>query len=931
MQRLAPIWAVLLMLATAGAVKEYLFKDCRQSGFCHRNRHYASQMARLGASALPYTIAPGSVSVSDTHIHGLLTKSLPHGGHVQLPWLVSVLNGDSVRFKVDENRSHVDVEGLDCRRYDQALDAVFGAPAAAKTTPLEGAALRREAGRVTYAFGPAGSYSVAVQYSPVKVTICKAGEPQVVINDRALLNMEHFRAEADNAAHVHAQLELDFDMFRDSFGDAKNDRLPLGPEAVAVDVRLPGYRHVYGVPEHADALSLKDTTHSDWPYRLFNVDIFEYETDSRMPMYGAIPLLVGAKPGAAVGVLWASAADTFVDVHKAESVAAHWISENGVLDMVVILGDRPADVNRKYGLLAGFAALPQEFALGYHQCRWNYNDVADVLAIADQMDQHLVPFDTVWLDIEYADRKQYFTWNPSTFGGHAAMMELLDVTGRNLVVIVDPHLKTGYGVSDRVELLGIGIKTPANATYKGHCWPGESVWVDALNPLAQAYWDLLFAFHHGLFLGRHTNVHLWNDMNEPSFFNGPETSSPRDNLHYGAVEHRSVHNLWGKAFHELTHNALSKRLAPTSRQRPFILTRSYYAGSQRTAAMWTGDNMASWEHLRASVPMVLTSNVVNMPFAGADVGGFFGDPSKELLARWYQTGIWYPFFRAHAHIDSRRREPWVPGEPYLSIIRDAVRLRYALLPTLYTLFHEASVDGTPVWRPMFYESPEDTLTYELDDQFFLGNSGLLVKPATEEACDNVSVYIPHGQVYYDYTNGRPRPHSRLEGSGRVSKKVSLADIPVFVKGGSILARRDRYRRSAKLMRNDPYSLVVALSKDSTAQGRLYIDDGESYGYKEGKSLLVSFEATAGRLTGTSRSGDETYAASLRHVMVERITIVGWGGSHVEGVEITQQDTTWSAKFERNGDMIEVLGPKLNIVDDWVVRFREVEQDVHDEL
>ncbi|KAM9905877.1 hypothetical protein OXX79_001885 [Metschnikowia pulcherrima] len=931
MRLLLSLWALALLLASAEAVKEYLFKDCSQSGFCRRNRHYASQIAQNGAVP-PYTIDKSTITIGDNQISGMVRKTLPKKGHVDFPWQISVLEGDSLRLKIDEDRSAIPVERLDKNRYAGAIDAAFGSSPESQTVKVDKMNAAFGNDEFTYSFGPNLMYAVKVQYSPVKFTIYKDSRPEIVINENNFLNIEHFRSERENHAHINPDLETDFDMFRDSFNDAKNDAKPFGPEAVAVDVELDGFKHVYGIPEHADSLSLKDTTRSNWPYRLFNVDIFEYETDSRMPMYGAIPLLVGVKPDAAVGVFWANSADTFVDIKKADSVNAHWISENGVFDMVIILGDAPADINHKFGLLTGFAALPQEFALGYHQCRWNYNDVEDVLDINAQMDEHLFPYDTIWLDIEYADKKQYFTWNPATFGEKDAMLRELDATGRNLVVIIDPHLKTGYEVSDYVDTHKIGIKAPGNSTYKGHCWPGESLWIDSMNPSAQAYWDTLFALSKGSFLDTHTNVHLWNDMNEPSVFNGPETSSPRDNVHYGDIEHRSVHNLWGKTFHELTFSSLTKRLASTNRQRPFILTRSYFAGSQRTSAMWTGDNMATWEYLQASVPMVLTSNVVNMPFAGADVGGFFGDPSKELLTRWYQTGIWYPFFRAHAHIDSRRREPWVPGDPYSAIMRDAVRLRYALLPTLYTLFHETSTTGSPVWRPMFYEYPQDESTYAIEDQFFLGSSGILVRPVTEEGTDEVSVYIPPGEVFYDYTNGNFGYHPKLNQNGVIDKEVALADIPIFVRGGSIFAKKDRYRRSTRLMRNDPYSLVVAFGKHNSANGKLYIDDGESYGYTQGKYVEVSFEAKEGHLiTGVSATGDNNYADSLSGIKVERITVVGSSVKDAENIIIAQNERKWESDFKIRGDVIEVLNPGINIVDEWSVTISGPGQDLHDEL
>jgi len=192
------------------------------------------------------------------------------------------------------------------------------------------------------------------------------------------------------------------------------------------------------------------------------------------------------------------------------------------------------------------------------------------------------------------------------------------------------------------------------------------------------------------------NLHLWNDMNEPSVFNGPEITMPKDNLHDGGLEHRDVHNIYGWWMANATATALTQRTKKP--MRPFVLTRSFFAGSQRFGAMWTGDNMAKWEHLEITLPMLLAQGIAGMPFAGADVGGFFGDPEPELLVRWYQSGAFYPFFRAHAHIDTKRREPWLFGEPYTSHIRDALRLRYQLLPAIYTTFYKSSVTGLPILK-----------------------------------------------------------------------------------------------------------------------------------------------------------------------------------------------------------------------------------------
>lgn len=911
-------------------MKEYLFKNCDNSGFCRRNRHYAHQISNSDAGS-PYFIDPASIAVEERVIAGKIFKKLPLNRLVELPFELSLLKGDSIRFKVDEDRSHVKSGKLTSRRFNETARAVFDEPELTKSQALDPTKIDKSGESIKISFGLDDQTSAVLQFNPVKLSLVHKNDVEVVVNEHSFLNVEHYRTENENASNLNLDLELDFDMFQDSFEDSKKDSLPFGPESIAVDIDFPGYKQVHGIPEHADSLALKSTVGTPWPYRLYNVDIFEYETDSRMPMYGSIPLMVAIKPQVSVGVFWINAADTFVDIDKKESIETHWMSENGVLDVVLLIGRTPSEVNEKYGQLTGNMALPQEFALGYHQCRWNYNDEDDVLDVSSKMDVHRIPYDTIWLDIEYTDKKKYFTWNPDTFPHHLEMLDELDHTGRNLVVIIDPHLKTEYDISDYVAKHKLSITDSKNETYKGHCWPGESVWIDALNVNAQEYWDKLFELSTANnFIGEKTNVHLWNDMNEPSFFNGPETTSERDNLHYGNWEHRSVHNLWGKAFHELTHNSLTKRLSSTSRQRPFILTRSYYPGSQRTAAMWTGDNMAKWEYLQISIPMVLTSNVVGMPFAGADVGGFFGDPSKELLTRWYQTGIWYPFFRAHAHIDSRRREPWIAGEPYTSIMRDAVRLRYALLPTFYTLFYENSISGAPIWKPLSYENTENIDTYTIDDEFFLGNSGLLIKPVTEEGATETQIYIPDDSVYYDYTNGKILGAAPIifQQPGYLKKHVELSDIPILIKGGHIFFTKSRYRRSTKLMRNDPYQVVVALDRDGLAEGNLYIDDGESYEYLNGKSITVALEAKKNILKGAPFSADNSYLAQFDIVTIEKITLLGQN-QKVSSIEVHQNGKTNKAVFAQDGHKIEILGLKIGVAADWSLVMTT--QPGHDEL
>jgi alpha 1,3-glucosidase len=371
-------------------------------------------------------------------------------------------------------------------------------------------------------------------------------------------------------------------------------------------------------------------------------------------------------------------------------------------------------VVQQYATLTGFPALPQQFAIAYHQCRWNYKSEEDVGEVDAGFDKHDIPYDVIWLDIEHTDGKKYFTWDKTLFPTPRNMQNRIAAKGRKMVTIVDPHIKrqAGYHVHTEAQNRGLYVKNSDSkgGDYEGWCWPGSVSYLDFTRPEVRDYWADLFALSS--YDESSPNLYIWNDMNEPSVFNGPEVTMYKDNLHGvdEKVEHRDVHNLYGMYVHRATSEGLIKR----DNARPFVLTRSFFAGSQRYGAMWTGDNMAKWDHLRASMPMLMSLAVSGFQFVGADAGGFFGNPDTELLVRWYQAAAFQPFFRvsprlergcvplspslsshtralalhlslshtpplpfrqAHAHIDTARREPWLFGDATTDMIRDVSAAR----------------------------------------------------------------------------------------------------------------------------------------------------------------------------------------------------------------------------------------------------------------
>ncbi|KAH7033492.1 family 31 glycosyl hydrolase [Microdochium trichocladiopsis] len=930
---------ICVLLSPAVAVKENDFKKCEQSGFCKRNRAYADNVASHGSAwASPYKVLPEQVSFKDGSLNAIVLKAIDdQGATVELPLTVSFLKSGTARVTVDEKlRQQKSIElrhGSQARkeRYNEAEGwAIVGGLDVDSEATI---ASQGDAGiKITY--GPNAAFEADITYSPFTVAFKRDGVTQVKLNDRGFMNMEHWRPKLEKTTKPEgeesgegntsepAPSNDESTWWDETFG-GNTDSKPRGPESVALDITFHGYEHVYGIPEHTGPMSLRETRGGEGnfeePYRLYNSDVFEYILNSPMTLYGAIPFMQAQRKDSTVGVFWLNAAETWVDITKAKEAKnplalgigaktnthTHWISESGLMDIFVFLGPSPRDVLKSYTELTGTTAMPQEFAIGYHQCRWNYVSDDDVKEVDRKFDKFNIPYDVIWLDIEYTDDKKYFTWQSDMFKDPISMGEQLDAHGRKLVTIIDPHIKNvgGYHVSDELKSKGLAVKNKEGKDFDGWCWPGSSHWIDAFNPAAIEWWTSLFKY--ASFKGTMKNTFVWNDMNEPSVFNGPEVTMPKDNLHHGGWEHRDVHNINGMTFHNATYTALLSREKGELR-RPFVLTRSFYSGSQRLGAMWTGDNQASWEHLGAAVPMILAQGISGFPFAGADVGGFFGNPELDLQARWFQAGAFYPFFRGHAHIDARRREPYLLAEPHRSIITAALRLRYALLPAWYTAFFHANQDGSPIVRPMYWTHPSEEAGFDIDDQFFVGSTGLLVKPVVEKDKTSADIFIPDDELYFDYfTYKKLATHK----GKHVTVDAPLESIPVLMRGGHIFPRRDIPRRSSQLMKFDDYTLVVVIGKDGKAEGELYVDDGDSFDYESGQFVHKTFTLDGSTFTSANAGGRDassvkkgSWLKQFDNVAVDKIIFVNapskWSSKKEVEIESGGNKTPVSLDFHK---------------------------------
>ncbi|XP_061079871.1 lysosomal alpha-glucosidase isoform X2 [Conger conger] len=544
--------------------------------------------------------------------------------------------------------------------------------------------------------------------------------------------------------------------------------------------------------------------------------------------------------------------------------ALTWVSIGGVLDLYVFLGPDPQSVVQQYHQVIGYPMMPPYWSLGFHLCRWGYPTTNATRAVAQRMHDAHFPLDVQWNDLDYADKRRVFTFDPQRFGDLPEMVKHFHQEGMKYVLILDPGISSSsppgsYRPFDEGLRRGVFIRNTTGQPLIGKVWPGPTAFPDFTNPETQRWWqENIQDFHSKVPVDG-----LWIDMNEPaSFVQGslegcPDTAleSPPyvpgmigGHLNSGTLcmssqqnisSHYNLHNLYGLTEASATYSALLK----VRGSRPFILSRSSFPGLGRYSAHWTGDVRSDWEQLRYSVPAVLLFGLYGVPLVGADVCGFEGDTSEELCVRWMQLGAFYPFMRNHNDRSNKPQEPYVFGERAQDAMRSALTLRYSLLPLLYTLFHQSHSSARTVARALFLEFPSDPNCQTVDRQFLWGRS-LLISPVLEQGSVELAAYLPPG-TWYSLHDGQPF-HSKGQ---YLLLPAPLDTINVHLRGGHIIPQQEP-ALTTPASRTNPFLLTVALSTGGWARGELFWDDGDSLDTFErgdysflmfiaGESMLVS--------------------------------------------------------------------------------------------
>lgn len=610
---------------------------------------------------------------------------------------------------------------------------------------------------------------------------------------------------------------------------------PKAGTFVAAAKTLGFNEHFYGLGEKAARLDKRRGSFVNW-----NSDTPGY-IEGRDPIYQTVPFYTGLQKGNGYGIFFDNSYRSYFDFGKSSQQRAWFGAEGGEMNYYFFYGPSLKKVLSRYADLTGHMPLPPLWALGNQQSRWSYYPDTMVEEVVSEYRKRDLPLDVVHLDIDYMQGYRVFTWDRARFPNPKALSEKLGAQGVKLVTIVDPGVKyqpvskSAASVTSRTPELepqdqryyvfeqGVQKKYFQHRTngdlFVPRVWPGESVFVDYTLPAAREWWGGLHrAYTDNGVAG------IWTDMNEPSDFVDQTGKNQIDVVSYDEGEkstHAKNRNVFALLMARATYEGL-ERLRPN--QRPYVITRAAYAGIQRYSTMWTGDTNSTWESLQLNIPMFTTLGLSGQPFVGSDVGGFIGRGNGELLVRAYQISFLAPFCRNHKVIDGYDGEPWRFGQHYEDIIRKYLKLRYQLLPFLYNTLEEAHRTGVPLFRPLVLNYQDDPNTYNLDDQFMIGND-LLVAPIVKPDVLRRLVYLPKG-LWYDYWTNK-----KYEGGKMVSVEAPLETVPLFVRAGSIIPTWPEMKYVGEKPA-DPVTFSIYPDENGSASAILFEDDGVSPAYKQ---------------------------------------------------------------------------------------------------
>jgi alpha-glucosidase len=596
-------------------------------------------------------------------------------------------------------------------------------------------------------------------------------------------------------------------------GDSWTHRAPLSADEC-----------IFGLGERAAPFNLRGGA-----YRLWNIDPGGSYHPGDDPLYLSIPVFFAAHSGGSYMLFYENSWEarlSLQDEYRADFTG-------GALQYYFIPGPLPRSLSR-FTELTGRPPMPPRWSLGYHQSRWGYKSEADIREVLEGFKTHRLPLDAIHLDIDYMDGYRVFTVDPRRFPDLAGLAAECAARQVRLVTILDPGVKIDPQFAIYREGLEqqVYVTLPDGSLVAAPVWPGWCHFPDFTSPHTRRWWGSQYPrlLESGI-------SGFWHDMNEPAALAAwGERTLPLEARHHlegRQADHSEAHNLYGLLMSRAGFEALHE-LQPS--RRPWLVSRSGWAGLQRYSWSWTADVDSTWENLRQTIPTLLGLSLSGIYFSGSDIGGFSRHPDLELYLRWFQLAAFTPFFRMHSSAGLPPREPWRFGEPALAIVRGLLELRRCLQPYLYTLAWQAANEGLPLMRPLLWEDERNPDFWEIQDAFMLGDS-LLVAPVLEAGSRRRSLLLPPGD-WVDFWDGALHP-----GPGPIILDAPLEKAPLLVRCGSLLP----------LLTGDSLELHVYAQSAAAPSPRpctLYSDAGDGYGpgrldrftiTRQDKALRIAWE------------------------------------------------------------------------------------------
>ncbi|KAK6931489.1 Glycoside hydrolase family 31 [Dillenia turbinata] len=708
---------------------------------------------------------------------------------------------------------------------------------------------------------------------------------------------------------------------------------------IEISTKLPSDASLYGLGENTQPHGIK--LYPNDPYTLYTTDISAINLNT--DLYGSHPVYMDLRNGGgeafahAVLLLNSNGMDVF---YRGTSLTYKVIG--GVFDFYFFAGPTPLNVVDQYTQLVGRPAPMPYWSFGFHQCRWGYHNLSVVEDVVANYEKAEIPLDVIWNDDDHMDGHKDFTLNPTNYPRPKllAFLNKIHAKGMKYVVIIDPGIgvNSTYGVYQRGMANDVFIKYEGEP-FLAQVWPGPVYFPDFLNPKTVSWWgDEIRRFHELVPVDG-----LWIDMNEASNFCTGKCTIPKGKqcpsgtgpgwiccldcknvtatrwddppykinasgqqvpigyktiatsaIHYNGVREYDAHSLYGFSQAIATHKALQG----LEGKRPFILSRSTFVGSGAYAAHWTGDNKGTWDDLRYSISTMLNFGIFGVPMVGSDICGFYPAPTEELCNRWIELGAFYPFSRDHANYYSPRQELYQWASVAKSA-RNALGMRYKLLPYLYTLNYEAHTSGAPIARPLFFSFPNIPELYGLSTQFLLGHS-VMVSPVLTQGKTEVKALFPGGTWYslFDMTQAIVSKEAHF-----LTLDAPLNVINVHLYQNTILPMQ-RGGTISKEARMTPFSLIVSFpagASEGQATGELFLDDDQLPEMKlgNGYSTFINFYATMSQKTIKiwSEVQEGKFAVS-KGWTIEKVTVLGLDGiSKSFELEISGEPVTDTSNIE----------------------------------